>query len=188
MGTGAAFGVLGGVAWSGVGTLGWVSHRGCNGRTCVLLSCRESNAGVPGVWVFHVGSVAPLDHVEPGGGGESGPGVPQSPVHHSPGTGDYNRALYSRADHASMELQAQHGSEATSPHPDHGRRAPGIVPEGLPASPGQERSRRLHPDGDGGARQSYSANTSSYSSGHHGVGVEEDVHFNPDGEWSQPLR
>ncbi|KFU84570.1 Nidogen-2, partial [Chaetura pelagica] len=28
----------------------------------------ESNAGVPGVWVFHVGSTAPLEQVEPGGG------------------------------------------------------------------------------------------------------------------------
>uniref|UniRef100_A0A8C8E7R5 Nidogen 2 n=1 Tax=Otus sunia TaxID=257818 RepID=A0A8C8E7R5_9STRI len=138
---------------------------------------RESNVGVPGVWVFHVGSVAPLEHVEPGGGG----GTVQSPVHH--GLGDYSRALYSRNNRASTELPAQRGAEATSPHPDHGPRAPallGIVPKGLPVSPGQERSRRLHPDEDGGARQRYSANPSSYSSGHHGVGVEEDVHFNPD--------
>ncbi|XP_074677239.1 nidogen-2 isoform X1 [Strix aluco] len=138
---------------------------------------RESNVGVPGVWVFHVGSVAPLEHVEPGGGG----GTVQSPVHH--GLGDYGRALYSRNNRASTELPAQRGAEATSPHPDHGPRAPallGIVPKGLPVSPGQERSRWLHPDEDGGARQRYSANPSSYSSGHHGVGVEEDVHFNPD--------
>uniref|UniRef100_A0A672TX31 Nidogen 2 n=1 Tax=Strigops habroptila TaxID=2489341 RepID=A0A672TX31_STRHB len=138
---------------------------------------RESNTGVPGVWVFHVGSVAPLEHVEPGAG----------PVRHASGSADYTRTLYSRAnhyshaDHASTELPAQHGSETT--HPDHGPRSPalqGIVPKGLPASLGQERSRRLHPDGDGSARQSYSANPSFYSSGHHGVGVEEDVHFNPD--------
>ncbi|NXT51401.1 NID2 protein, partial [Pluvianellus socialis] len=134
---------------------------------------RESNAGVPGVWVFHVGSVAPLEHVEPGGGGGAVPAV-----HRGPGTADY-----SRGDHPSAELPARHGSEATSSHPDHGARAPallGTVPRGLPASPGQERSRRLYPDGDGGAWQSYSANPSSYSSGHHGIGVEEDVHFNPD--------
>ncbi|XP_050752742.1 nidogen-2 isoform X1 [Gymnogyps californianus] len=144
---------------------------------------RESNVGLPGVWVFHVGSAAPLDHVEPGGGGGASPSMPQSPVHHVPGTADYARALYSRADRASTELPAQHGLEAMSPHPDHGPRAPaplGIVPKGLPASPGQERSRRLHPDGDSSIWQSYSTNPSSYSSGHHGVGVEEDVHFNPD--------
>ena len=179
--------------WCGAGLvpLGWVSHRGCDGHGCVLLSCRESNVGVPGVWVFHVGSAAPLDHVEPGGGGGASPSMPQSPVHHVPGTADYARALYSRADRASTELPAQHGLEAVSPHPDHGPRAPallGIVPKGLPASPGQERSRRLHPDGDSSIRQSYSTNPSSYSSGHHGVGVEEDVHFNPDGEWPRPLR
>uniref|UniRef100_A0A672TTZ4 Nidogen 2 n=1 Tax=Strigops habroptila TaxID=2489341 RepID=A0A672TTZ4_STRHB len=106
---------------------------------------RESNTGVPGVWVFHVGSVAPLEHVEPGAG----------PVRHASGSADYTRTLYSRAnhyshaDHASTELPAQHGSETT--HPDHGPRSPalqGIVPKGLPASLGQERSRRLHPDGD----------------------------------------
>ncbi|NXE82195.1 NID2 protein, partial [Cochlearius cochlearius] len=147
---------------------------------------RESNAGVPGVWVFHVGSAAPLEDVEPGSGRGASPGVPQSPDPRAPGTADYTRALYSRADHASTELPAQHGSEATSPHPDHRPHAPallGIIPEGLPVSLGQERSRRLHPDGDGGdggTRQSYSPNPSSYSSGHHGVGVEEDVHFNPD--------
>ncbi|NXU23591.1 NID2 protein, partial [Thalassarche chlororhynchos] len=144
---------------------------------------RESNTGVPGVWVFHVGSAAPLEHVEPGGSGGASPGVLQSPEPHDPGTADYARALYSHVDHASTELPAQHGSEAMSPHPDHRPRAPallGIVPKGLPASPGQERSRRLHPDGDSGTRQSYSPNPSSYSSGHHGVGVEEDVHFNPD--------
>ncbi|KFR05826.1 Nidogen-2, partial [Nipponia nippon] len=144
---------------------------------------RESNAGVPGVWVFHVGSAAPLEHVEPGGSGGASPGVPQSPEPHAPGTADYARALYSRADHASTELPAKHGSEAMSLHPEHAPRTPallGIGPRGLPMSPGQERSRRLHPDGGGGAQQSYSPNPSSYSSGHHGVGVEEDVHFNPD--------
>ncbi|KAK1213256.1 NID2 protein, partial [Pygoscelis papua] len=144
---------------------------------------RESNAGLPGVWVFHVGSAAPLEHVEPGGGGAASPAVPQGPEPRAPGTADYARTLYSRADHASTELPLQHGSEATSLHPDHRPHAPallGIVPEGLPASPGQERSRWLHPNGDGGTRQSYSPNPSSYSSGHHGVGVEEDVHFNPD--------
>ncbi|NXJ85897.1 NID2 protein, partial [Trogon melanurus] len=125
---------------------------------------RESNAGIPGVWVFHVGSTSPLEHVEPGGGGGAD-------------------ALYSPADHASTELPAWRSSEALPSHPQHRPRAPamlGIVPAGLPASLGQERSRQLHLDGDGGTGQSYSANPSSYSSGHHGVGVEEDVHFNPD--------
>ncbi|NXV31096.1 NID2 protein, partial [Rissa tridactyla] len=137
---------------------------------------RESNAGVPGVWVFHVGSVAPLEHVEPGGGGEPIPRVLQSPVH---------RATAPRhADHASPELPARQGSGVTPSHPHHPPRAPalpGVVPKGLPASPGREQSHRLYPAGDSGAWQSYSANPSSYSSGHHGVGVEEDVHFNPDG-------
>ncbi|XP_068005190.1 nidogen-2 isoform X1 [Melanerpes formicivorus] len=138
---------------------------------------RESNTGVPGVWVFHVGSVEPLEHVEPGGSRRSSPG------HHGPGTTDYAHALYSHADHASTELPAQHGSEATSPHPSHRHHTPallGFVPRGLPVPPGQEQTRRLHLRGDGGIRQSYSANPSSYSSGHHGVGVEEEEHFNPD--------
>lgn len=151
--------------------------------------CRESNAGVPGVWVFHVGSVAPLEHVEPGGGGGAGPDMPQTPLRPVPGTADYARVLYRHADHTAM---AQRSSKTTSPHPGyHGPRTPalpGIVPEGLPTSPGLERSQRLHPDGEGGTWQSYSANPSSYSSGHHGVGVEEDVHFNPDGESLWPLQ
>lgn len=175
------FGICGSVVRGpgvvGATPLGWVSPHGCDGRVCVLLSCRESNAGVPGVWVFHVGSVAPLEHVEPGGGGEPIPRVPQSPVH---------RATAPRhADHASPELPARQGSGVTPSHPHHPPRAPallGVVPKGLPASPGREQSRRLYPAGDSGAWQSYSANPSSYSSGHHGVGVEEDVHFNPDGE------
>ncbi|NXG62928.1 NID2 protein, partial [Hemiprocne comata] len=134
---------------------------------------RESNAGVPGVWVFHVGSTAPLEHVEPGGSGRQSPVVLPSATHRVSGTTDY-------ASHASMEVLAQHSLEATSPHPHHRPALLGIVPRGLPVSAGQERSRWLHPDGDGRARQSYSANPLSYSSGHHGVGVEEDEHFNPD--------
>ncbi|XP_069712857.1 nidogen-2 isoform X3 [Phaenicophaeus curvirostris] len=140
---------------------------------------RESNAGVPGVWVFHVGSVSPLEHVEPGIGGW---GVPQSPAHRQPGIANYARTLYSHAGQTSTELLAQHGLEATLPHPDLESHAPAlldVVPEGLPVSPGQDRSRRLHPDGYI-KQQSYSPNPSSYSSGHHGVGVDEDVHFNPD--------
>ncbi|XP_033918384.1 nidogen-2 isoform X4 [Melopsittacus undulatus] len=144
---------------------------------------RESNTGVPGVWVFHVGSVAPLEHVEPGA----------APVSHASGSADYTRTLYSRADHyshadhynradhTSMELLAQHSSDTL--YPDRGSHTPvlqGIVPKGLPASLGQEWSHRLHPNGDHSAQQSYSASPSSYSSGHHGVGVEEDVHGNPD--------
>uniref|UniRef100_A0A8B9D2V1 Nidogen 2 n=1 Tax=Anser cygnoides TaxID=8845 RepID=A0A8B9D2V1_ANSCY len=119
---------------------------------------RGSNAGVPGVWVFHVGSSGPLEHVEPGGGEGASPGTPQSPA-------------------APTEPPARPGWAPTSPRPRH-RGQPSIVPAGLPAAPGQERSRRLQPDGD--TPQSYPANPASYSSGHHGVGVEEDVHFNTD--------
>uniref|UniRef100_A0A8C6IXA1 Uncharacterized protein n=1 Tax=Melopsittacus undulatus TaxID=13146 RepID=A0A8C6IXA1_MELUD len=109
------------------------------------------NTGVPGVWVFHVGSVAPLEHVEPGA----------APVSHASGSADYTRTLYSRADHyshadhynradhTSMELLAQHSSDTL--YPDRGSHTPvlqGIVPKGLPASLGQEWSHRLHPNGD----------------------------------------
>ncbi|NXQ87783.1 NID2 protein, partial [Nyctibius grandis] len=152
-------------------------HSLASSEQALRLLERESNTGVPGVWVFHVGSAAPLEHVEPGHGGGASPNVARSPGHHGPGT------VYSHADPAAPLLLAQRGSEATSPRPHDGPRAPPLlatIPEGLPASPGQERSRRLHPDGDGGMWQSYSANPSSYSSGHHGVGVEEDVHFDPD--------
>ncbi|XP_010177942.1 PREDICTED: nidogen-2-like, partial [Mesitornis unicolor] len=129
---------------------------------------RESNAGVPGVWVFHVGSTAPLEHVEPGDGGEL-----QSPQPRAAGTADYTRG-----DHMSVELLAQHGLEATSSHPN--LTPLGIIPQGLPVSLGQEQSHQLHLDGDSGPQHSFLANPSSYSSGHHGVGVEEDIHFNPD--------
>ncbi|XP_071601251.1 nidogen-2 isoform X2 [Heliangelus exortis] len=121
---------------------------------------RESNVGVPGVWVFHVGSTSPLEHVEPGGGRGQSPDVPPSATRHG-------------AHQTSTELPAWQGLEATSGE----RGGEGIVPRGLPVSPRQEQSHRLHP---GGAQQSYSANPSSYSSGQHGVGVEEDEHFNPD--------
>ncbi|NXX98315.1 NID2 protein, partial [Centropus bengalensis] len=141
---------------------------------------RESNTGVPGVWVFHVGSASPLEHVEPGISSGSRLGIPQSPTHRDPSIPDYTHTLSGHADHASTELLAQHGLEATLSHPDLGPPAPlDTVPEGLPVSPGQERSHRLLPDKDI-IQQSYSPNPSSYSSGHHGVGVEEDVHFNPD--------
>ncbi|XP_064919265.1 nidogen-2 isoform X2 [Columba livia] len=159
-------------------------HSLASSERALRLLERESNTGIPGVWVFHVGSVSPLEHVEPGGGGGASPGVPQSPEPHVPDTAGYTHALYSHADHVATNLPVRHGSAAMSPHPDHGHHAPtllGIVPRGLPVSPsGQERSRRLHLDGDVGTQQSYSPNPSSYSSGHHGVGVEEDVHFNPD--------
>uniref|UniRef100_A0A8B9IE11 Nidogen 2 n=1 Tax=Anser cygnoides TaxID=8845 RepID=A0A8B9IE11_ANSCY len=89
---------------------------------------RGSNAGVPGVWVFHVGSSGPLEHVEPGGGEGASPGTPQSPA-------------------APTEPPARPGWAPTSPRPRH-RGQPSIVPAGLPAAPGQERSRRLQPDGD----------------------------------------
>ncbi|NWS65893.1 NID2 protein, partial [Crotophaga sulcirostris] len=143
---------------------------------------RESNAGIPGVWVFHVGSTSSLEHVEPGTVRGAHPRMPQSPVHGDPSIVNYARVLYSHTDHTSTELLVQHGLEATSPHPGHRARTPallGVVPKGLPVSLGQERSHRLHPHG-AITQQSYSPNPSSYSSGHHGVGVEEDVHFNPD--------
>ncbi|KFP07296.1 Nidogen-2, partial [Calypte anna] len=121
---------------------------------------RESNVGVPGVWVFHVGSTSPLEHVEPGGGRGQSPDVPPSATRHG-------------AHQTSTELPAWQGLEATSGQ----RGGEGIVPRRLPLSPRQEQSHHLHP---GGAQQSHSANPSSYSSGQHGVGVEEDEHFNPD--------
>ncbi|NXH19948.1 NID2 protein, partial [Bucco capensis] len=137
----------------------------------------DSNTGVPGVWVFHVGSVSSLEHVEPGGSRRTSPG------HHVPSTTGYTHALYSHADHLSTELPTWHSSEATSLHPKHRLHAPGLLgisPEGLSSSLGQEQSHQLQLIGDGGSQQSYSANPSSYSSGHHGVGVEEEEHFNPD--------
>uniref|UniRef100_A0A669Q0Q9 Nidogen 2 n=1 Tax=Phasianus colchicus TaxID=9054 RepID=A0A669Q0Q9_PHACC len=115
---------------------------------------QESNVGVPGVWVFHVGT---LENVEP----RNGPGAALSSVPH--GTDDTS---------VPTELLAQPGSRTTSPHPHPALLS--IVPSGLPASPpGQEWSPRLHAIGD--APQSHPM---SYSSGQHGVGVEEDVHFN----------
>lgn len=124
-------------------------------RVCL---CRESNVGVPGVWVFHVGT---LENVEPG----DVPGAVLSPAPH--GTDDTS---------VPTELLAQPGSRTTSPHPHPALLS--IVPSGLPASPlGQEWSPRLHSIGD--APQGHPV---SYSSGQHGVGVEEDVHFNTNGE------
>uniref|UniRef100_A0A8B9BZS2 Nidogen 2 n=1 Tax=Anser brachyrhynchus TaxID=132585 RepID=A0A8B9BZS2_9AVES len=73
---------------------------------------RGSNAGVPGVWVFHVGSSGPLEHVEPGGGEGASPGTPQSPA-------------------APTEPPARPGWAPTSPRPRH-RGQPSIVPAGLP--------------------------------------------------------
>ncbi|NWZ83997.1 NID2 protein, partial [Poecile atricapillus] len=110
---------------------------------------RESNTGIPGVWVFHVGSA---EHVEPGGGEGAAP---------NPGTASYTHPLSS---HASTAQRPSHGSPVLL----------GFVPgrrdtQGWP-----------QPGGDAATRQSHSANPSSYSSGQHGVGVEEDVHFNPD--------
>ncbi|XP_048805081.1 nidogen-2 [Lagopus muta] len=115
---------------------------------------RESNVGVPGVWVFHVST---LENVEP----RSGPGAALSSVPR--GTDDASLPT---------ELLAQPGLRTTSPHPHPALLS--IVPSGLPASPlGQEWSPRLHSIGD--APQGHPV---SYSSGQHGVGVEEDVHFN----------
>ncbi|NXR39968.1 NID2 protein, partial [Zosterops hypoxanthus] len=123
---------------------------------------RESNTGIPGVWVFHVSS---MEHVEPGGGEGAAPAVPQSPPEHlNPGTASYAHPLSSHTSMAQL--------------PSHGSRTPvllGFVPGRRDT---QEQSHWLR--GDGGTRQSHSANPSSYSSGQHGVGVEEDVHFNPD--------
>ncbi|NWV63317.1 NID2 protein, partial [Malurus elegans] len=123
---------------------------------------RDSNTGIPGVWVFRVGSVEP---VEPGGGERTAPAAPQSPPEH-PGPAGHSRPL---ASHASMAQR-----------PSHGASAPLLLGFVAGRRDTQDRSRWPQPDGDGGARQSYSANPSSYSSGHHGVGVEEDAHFNPD--------
>ncbi|XP_072194561.1 nidogen-2 isoform X1 [Excalfactoria chinensis] len=115
---------------------------------------QESNVGVPGVWVFHVST---LENVEPG----DGPGAALSPAPH----GSDDTSVHT-------ELLAQPVSRTTSPHPHPALLS--IVPSGLPASPlGQEWSPRLHSIGD--AAQGHPV---SYSSGQHGVGVEEDVHFN----------
>ncbi|KAL2304110.1 hypothetical protein Nmel_009402 [Mimus melanotis] len=122
---------------------------------------RESNTGIPGVWVFHVGSA---EQVEPGGS----EGAAQSPPEHpNPGTASYPHPLSS---HTPMAQRPSHGSGSPV--------LLGFVPTGRRDT--QERSRWMQPSGDGGTRQSHSANPSSYSSGQHGVGVEEDVHFNPD--------
>ncbi|XP_014726970.1 PREDICTED: nidogen-2 [Sturnus vulgaris] len=126
---------------------------------------RESNTGIPGVWVFHVGSA---EQVEPGGGEGAAPAVPQSPPEHpNPGTASYPHPLSS---HTPMAQRPSHGSGTPV--------LLGFVPAGRRDT--QERSHWMQPSGDGGTRQSHSANPSSYSSGQHGVGVEEDVHFNPD--------
>ncbi|NXC89442.1 NID2 protein, partial [Cercotrichas coryphoeus] len=123
---------------------------------------RESNTGIPGVWVFHVGSA---EQVEPGGGEGAAAAVP----HPNPGTASYPHPPSSHT--------------PTAQRPSHGPHSPvllGFVPGGRRDA--QERS-----PWDSDTRQSHSASPSSYSSGHHGVGVEEDVHFNPDGEQPQPL-
>ncbi|XP_074400182.1 nidogen-2 isoform X9 [Zonotrichia albicollis] len=117
---------------------------------------RESNTGIPGVWVFHVGST---EHVEPGGGQGAAPAVPQSPPEPpNPGTASYPHRASS---HTAMAQRPSHGGPVLL----------GFVPA---------RRDTQEPRGDGGTGQSFSANPSSYSSGQHGVGVEEDVHFNPD--------
>ncbi|NWT76966.1 NID2 protein, partial [Prunella himalayana] len=120
---------------------------------------RESNTGTPGVWVFHVGST---EHVEPGGAQGAAPQSP--PEHPNPGTASYPHLLSS---HPSMAQRPSHGSHS---------------PVLLGFVPGRRdtQERWLQPRGDGDTGQSFSASPSSYSSGQHGVGVEEDVHFNPD--------
>ncbi|OXB64072.1 hypothetical protein ASZ78_001692, partial [Callipepla squamata] len=118
---------------------------------------RESNVGLPGVWVFHVGT---LENVEPG----DGPGAALSPAPHGTDDTDDNPVP--------TELLAQPGSGMTSPRPRSALLS--IVPSGLPVSPlGKEWSPRLRSIGD-----SLRGHPVSYSSGQHGVGVEEDVHFN----------
>lgn len=144
----------------GLPPLGWLFQHGCD-DFYVCCVHRESNTGIPGVWVFHVGST---EHVEPGGG--QGAAVPQSPPEHpNPGTASYPHPVSS---HTAMAQRPSHGGPVLL----------GFVPS---------RRDTQEPRGDGGTGQSFSANPSSYSSGQHGVGVEEDVHFNPDGEWGQPL-
>ncbi|NWW78182.1 NID2 protein, partial [Climacteris rufus] len=121
---------------------------------------RESNTGIPGVWVFHVSG---MDHVEPGGSQGAAPVVPQSPPRHpDPGT-------HTISSHTPMAQRPSYGS--------HTPVLLGFVPE---RGNVRERSRWPQPSGDRGTRQGHSASPSSYSSGQHGVGVEEDVHFNPD--------
>ncbi|OXB72825.1 UNVERIFIED_CONTAM: hypothetical protein H355_011349 [Colinus virginianus] len=118
---------------------------------------RESNVGLPGVWVFHVGT---LENVEPG----DGPGAVLSPAPHGIDDTDDNPVP--------TELLAQPGSGMTSPRPRSALLS--IVPSGLPVSPlGKEWSPRLRSIGD-----TPRGHPVSYSSGQHGVGVEEDVHFN----------
>ncbi|NXR68438.1 NID2 protein, partial [Rhadina sibilatrix] len=120
---------------------------------------RESNTGIPGVWVFHVGSG---ERLEPGGGEGAAQSPPEQP---NAGTAAYTHPL---SGHASAAQRPGHGAPVLL----------GFVPGGRRDA--QERSRWPQPRGDGDTRQSHSANPASYSSGHHGVGVEEDVHFNPD--------
>uniref|UniRef100_A0A8U7NHQ6 Nidogen 2 n=1 Tax=Corvus moneduloides TaxID=1196302 RepID=A0A8U7NHQ6_CORMO len=95
---------------------------------------RESNTGIPGVWVFHVGGV---EHVEPGGSEGAAPAVPQSPPGHpNPGTTGYSRPL---SGHTSMAQR-----------PSHGSRSPvllGFVPTGSWCFWGQEGKAPIHHEG-----------------------------------------
>uniref|UniRef100_A0A663E182 Nidogen 2 n=1 Tax=Aquila chrysaetos chrysaetos TaxID=223781 RepID=A0A663E182_AQUCH len=74
---------------------------------------RESNAGVPGVWVFHVGSAAPLDHVEPGGGGESA--IRPCPL----GLSLLCPTLQGREDRGDRSLRGTRAGPAAPPPPHH---------------------------------------------------------------------
>lgn len=59
----------------------------CLDLTFILSPCRISNAGIPGLWAFHIGSTSPLDNVVPAAvGGKLSPS-PRNPesssVYHS---------------------------------------------------------------------------------------------------------
>lgn len=111
------------------------------------------------MWVFHVGSV---ENVEPGGGEGAAPAAPQ------------NRPEPPEAGIA----HPLSGHTTSAQRPSLGPRSPALLGF-VPARRDTQGQRLWLQHGrDGDTRQSHS----SYSSGQHGVGVEEDAHFNPDGE------
>ncbi|XP_068803750.1 nidogen-2 [Struthio camelus] len=151
---------------------------------------QESNVMVPGVWVFHIGSAAPLANVAPAGGGgqavvtlestlaRAGPapattgaqaledGGPSAPTELLPGAlppaASYPGAGASPTWRGGAEL-LENLSE--------------VVTEGLP--PAEVRSRGPSPEA-AGFPQGHPANPPSHRYGQHGVGVEEDVSSDAD--------
>lgn len=74
----------------------------CLDLSFILSSCRISNAGIPGLWAFHIGSTSPLDNVVPAGvGGKLSP-PPRNPesssVHHSALESEYPDLILDYAD------------------------------------------------------------------------------------------